>query len=173
MRATTWSLLSLCSCILPDEDFDGDGWTAAEGDCADLDPTMHPGAEDILGDGLDQDCLDGDLFMEVSGKTHTCLLTEEGKVACTGDNRYGQLEVPGLDVQFTAIAAGDFHTCALEVTGEVVCWGDDEYGQSSGQSSAPAGTFVSITADANWSLGGYADGSAYCWGRCIIPALKP
>jgi hypothetical protein len=134
MRATTWSLLSLCSCILPDEDFDGDGWTAAEGDCADLDPTMHPGAEDILGDGLDQDCLDGDLFMEVSGKTHTC---------------------------------------ALEVTGEVVCWGDDEYGQSSGQSSAPAGTFVSITADANWSLGGYADGSAYCWGRCIIPALKP
>jgi hypothetical protein len=167
MRATTWSLLSLCSCILPDEDFDGDGWTAAEGDCEDFDPSLHPGAFDILGDGIDQDCLDGDPFMEVSGKTHTCLLTEQGKVACTGDNDYGQLDVPTVDLEFVAIAAGDFHTCALEISGEVVCWGDDTFGQS----SAPTDTFVTIQADANWSIGGLADGTPVCWGWCaeLIP----
>jgi len=33
-----------------------DRWVAARGDCNDSDPSIHPGAEDIPGDGLDQDC---------------------------------------------------------------------------------------------------------------------
>lgn len=37
-------------------DFDGDGWTGEQGDCANDDPAYHPEAEDPLGDGRDTDC---------------------------------------------------------------------------------------------------------------------
>ena len=38
-----------------DEDFDGDGWTACEGDCNDENDKVYPGAEEVC-DGLDNDC---------------------------------------------------------------------------------------------------------------------
>jgi len=38
---------------LPDQD--GDGYTVAQGDCNDADPTIHPGAADLC-DGRDEDC---------------------------------------------------------------------------------------------------------------------
>lgn len=46
-----------CECV----DEDGDGWGTSErcaqsGDCDDTDDTVHPGATDICGDGIDQDC---------------------------------------------------------------------------------------------------------------------
>lgn len=44
-------------------DPDGDGSMPAfgEGDCSPFDPRIHPGAVDIPGDGIDQDCTYGDL----------------------------------------------------------------------------------------------------------------
>ncbi len=43
-------------------DRDGDGHPAAFGgrDCDDTDPTVHPGASDPPGDGVDSDCFEGD-----------------------------------------------------------------------------------------------------------------
>ena len=40
-------------------DGDGDGYTPSEGDCDDSNPAVHPGAEELCHDGLDNDC-DGD-----------------------------------------------------------------------------------------------------------------
>jgi mono/diheme cytochrome c family protein len=45
-------------------DGDGDGYAAADcggSDCDDSDPWVHPGATEVCGDGIDQDCSDGDL----------------------------------------------------------------------------------------------------------------
>ncbi|MBN1335083.1 MAG: FG-GAP repeat protein [Deltaproteobacteria bacterium] len=47
-------------------DVDRDGWTIADGDCDDEDPTVHPDADDECGDGVDQDC---------DGRDPTCRLT--------------------------------------------------------------------------------------------------
>ncbi len=43
-------------CFCGDSDADGDGVTALGGDCNDQDPTISPRAEEICGDGIDQDC---------------------------------------------------------------------------------------------------------------------
>ena len=40
----------------PTDDFDGDGWTALGGDCDDTDPSVHPAAEEIPCDAVDNDC---------------------------------------------------------------------------------------------------------------------
>lgn len=37
-------------------DADEDGYTVAEGDCDDTDATVHPGAEETPGDGVDANC---------------------------------------------------------------------------------------------------------------------
>ena len=41
----------------PEEvDQDGDGYTVSQGDCNDNDPTIHPGAVEVCGDGVDNNC---------------------------------------------------------------------------------------------------------------------
>lgn len=79
----------------------------------------------------------GNGLQVVAGEAHSCLLTDDKKVLCWGDNTYGQLgddsaepnfdiakEVPGLpEIEF--ITAGRHHTCALNTSGEVYCWGDN------------------------------------------------
>jgi len=44
-----------------DTDDDGDGYTENQGDCKDNNATIHPGAIEICGDGIDQDCNGSDL----------------------------------------------------------------------------------------------------------------
>jgi hypothetical protein len=42
--------------VPPGTDEDGDGASPAGADCDDRDPTVHSGAADLCGDGIDQDC---------------------------------------------------------------------------------------------------------------------
>ena len=43
------------------DDDDGDTYTEREGDCDDNDASVYPGATEICGDGIDQDCNGSDL----------------------------------------------------------------------------------------------------------------
>ncbi|MFN3200158.1 MAG: MopE-related protein [Bradymonadia bacterium] len=45
----------------PNGDADGDGYSTELGDCNDGDPTINPLADEICGDGIDQDCNGSDL----------------------------------------------------------------------------------------------------------------
>ena len=45
-----------CTNMPADVDSDGDGYTPAQGDCNDCDPAINPGAIEIRGNGLDDDC---------------------------------------------------------------------------------------------------------------------
>jgi alpha-tubulin suppressor-like RCC1 family protein len=77
-----------------------------------------------------------------AGGKHTCVLLDDGSVACWGDNRWGQLglgNMPGpaakvgpqgplTRVDFKQkkavdIAAGHAHTCALLEDAKLMCWG--------------------------------------------------
>ena len=60
---TLLSVLCFISCSdddsgsdLDQTDADGDGYSVAAGDCDDSDPKIHPKAQDICDDGIDQDC---------------------------------------------------------------------------------------------------------------------
>lgn len=40
----------------PTEDYDKDGFTIQDGDCNDCEPNANPGAFDVMGNGVDEDC---------------------------------------------------------------------------------------------------------------------
>lgn len=86
----------------------------------------------------------------VSGWSHTCLLSTEGRIKCWGPNKDGELgigstvdvgRVPGTmganlktvdlgkNVVVKDLCGGDGFSCALTTTGRVKCWGGNGYGQ--------------------------------------------
>jgi hypothetical protein len=54
--------------VMPTSDADGDGYPPAV-DCDDANPSVHPGAPELVGDGIDQDCNGSDLTIVVKSAT--------------------------------------------------------------------------------------------------------
>ncbi|MES9876010.1 MAG: S8 family serine peptidase, partial [Candidatus Sedimenticola sp. 1PA] len=67
---------------LPPVDVDADGFSANL-DCNDNDASIYPGAAEIVGDGVDQDCNGYDLTINVSYATYDVLIDKLGVLATT------------------------------------------------------------------------------------------
>jgi alpha-tubulin suppressor-like RCC1 family protein len=125
------------------------------------------------------------------GKRHTCVLRNNGSVACWGSNDENQLSANvGATLSLTPVevtlpapalqlAVGLHHTCAVLTDHSVACWGDN--GQSElGDGTAtqrlgavitlPAGSANAVVAGAQSSCALAADGTVWCWGGTLAPA---
>lgn len=76
-----------------------------------------------------------------AGQEFTCVVSDDGRVACTGANAEGQLgngdrnernlltSVSNLAADVSKVVCGYVHACVLTTRGHWYCWGDNAYGQ--------------------------------------------
>jgi alpha-tubulin suppressor-like RCC1 family protein len=122
-----------------------------------------------------------------AGAGHTCSLTNDGGVKCWGANAFGQLgdgtstfrltpvDVGGLSLGVSAIAAAGDHTCALTSGGGSKCWGFNDRGQLGDGTRTTRLTPVdvsglgsilsAIAAGASHTCAITTTGAAKCWGN--------
>lgn len=182
MRWTPICVMALIACGTGDEDgttdlsaerdVDGDGVAIAQGDCNDDDPTIFPGAPDVVGDGIDQNCdgidgVDGDNdgFASEGSGGDDCD-DEDGSINPEA-NEIGWDSVDqncdGVDqFDYLAVCAGLDHSCAIDTVGRIVCWGSDADLQVS---TAPTGEgWTEIECGERFTCAIDAVGAITCWG---------
>jgi hypothetical protein len=82
-------------------DHDGDGYASTQGDCADCDPAINPGAYDFPNNGLDEDC---------SGKADDEVVTCDSSLAMASNVAGDYAKAIGLCRTTTAGATGSAKT---------------------------------------------------------------
>lgn len=121
------------------------------------------------------------------GNTHTCVLDEDHRAFCFGNNSSGQLGTglgtavwaPTTQVvgghAFEYISAGTDLTCAVDTLGAAWCWGAGSAGQL-GHGVSPAWSrepvkvagnhsFATVTAGHGGACGVADGGQLWCWGN--------
>ena len=97
----------------------------------------------------------------IVGGYHRCSLSS-GRLSCTGNNDYGQRDVPS-DHSYSSADAGRYHTCAVTTDSSLLCWGlntDD-------QTTPPSGSnYASVYSNgfADFSCALTQEGKVTCWG---------
>ena len=71
---------------------------------------------------------------------------------------------PGVESNYTAVAAGFEYTCALKADGAAVCWGTERDGELPATVPAPDVKLKSISAGGDHACGIKTDGAVVCWG---------
>ncbi len=154
-------------------DVDRDGFSSADGDCDDEDPRTFPGAWDIVGDEVDQNC-DGIDGIDDDGDDQAW--TGSGGTDCDDTNPAvfdGAEEIgwDGIDqncdlrdqFDFDQLCAGDKHTCGIDTTSRVRCWGiDDLQTRNVPANDGTVWQFISCSEDATCAVS--LEGELYCWG---------
>src|SRR5439155_1113418 len=130
-----------------------------------------------------------------AGIFHTCVLLQDGRVECWGDNQFFQLgnDPPANNASSTpvtvngvtspaALAPGAEHSCVLLQDGRVECWGDNNFGQLGNGSErgifnppiAPVTGItgaVAATSGAEHTCALLRGGRVQCWGRGFFGRL--
>jgi len=115
----------------------------------------------------------GEFLMVTAGQAHICALGRDRTVTCAGNDDYGQAQPPVGE--FVRIDAGAVHTCGIRPTGAVECWGAGKQGDTNtgtdptlfvhwGQSIAPSGQFVRVSAGRAHTCAIDTGGAVRCWG---------
>ena len=122
-----------------------------------------PEVAKLAASGVTQGCGDGTRFCPGQDTTRAQMATflyraENPDEPVEGEPAEGSSTV--LDSE-GPIAVGRLHGCALRSDQTVACWGRNELGQA----SAPAGTFLAVTAGLSHTCGLRTDQSITCWGR--------
>ncbi len=131
-----------------DEDFDNDndGYTIGQGDCDDLNSSIHPGATEICGDGIDQDCVGGDEAcpipdVDISGYDAEGMIVDIGHIVKDIGSLLGRM--PASENEIQKILDGDYISKGFnDLYGSWTGIGDDTeytFWQGSGSGSYPYG----------------------------------
>lgn len=124
-----------------------------------------------------------------TGKYHSMLATEDGRLYVWGDNSKGQLG-NGTTVQQNTpvqimdgvyqVAAGDFTSYALTYTGDLYAWGNNENYECGKKSTAYFSSpelimhnIVSIAATKTHAYAVSSDGDLYFWGKSAYLGVWP
>jgi len=126
-------------------------------------------------------------FSDVSaGYSHTCILSDAGKIYCFGDNKNGQLGDGTTEMRLTPVAlnsdkvfksvsAGFEHTCAIDDKDELYCWGGNPVGQLGTGDKENSLTPVKVKYDTETKIRSIScghrhtcsvttEGIVHCWG---------
>jgi len=153
-------------------DADGDGAASCE-DCDDGNPDIHPGAYEVCGNDVDENC-DAEVVEFCSGSgfsvgnSHGCLASDDlGGTWCFGvdnnqtvysPNCYSQSLLDGEHTNSAVfMSAGNDNTCWEGVEG-IECWGEvEEWGATPAASAFPPAGFTDHTTEGLYGIAIGAD----------------
>lgn len=151
MRALAAACLLVgCTAVGGDLDFDEDGFLD-HADCDPEDPTVHPGAIDPFGDGIDGDCDGQDGFDGDGDGFHAEDDCDDGDASIHPDAEDLARDLIDQDCDGMDLLLGERDLCAGDRQGELHAWlgGDLEAWEATG----------------DWAL---AEGLATCEGSCSL-----